>query len=141
MCRWHWSIDKHPAIIDWCTESNKKLVMYENLVEWYIFQLVAEECIDLRFIFAYGEMLQRSRTYIQSSQMNKAISSSGRSFSSNKREPGADALRFRLSTSAVPLVQQTAAIINDRHGERQNTPGRRLWRLLFQIFADEDLLY
>lgn len=38
----------------------------------------------------------------------------------------------QLPPFRITLVQQTAAIINDRHEEWQNAPGRRLRTLLFQ---------
>lgn len=50
--------------------------------------------------------------------MNKGISSSGRSFSSNKREPGADVLHFRLPTSAVPHRARATNCGNNKPSRR-----------------------
>lgn len=75
------------------------------------FRLRRSEVLDLAHSYIH--------TYIQSSQMNKAISSSGRSFNSNKREPGADALRFRLSTSAVPHYARATNCGNNKRPSRR----------------------
>lgn len=58
--------------------------------------------------------------------MNKGISSWERSFSSNKREPGADALHFRLSTSAVPYYARATNCGNNKRPSRGMAKMRRV---------------
>lgn len=87
--------------------------------------------------------LVHSYIHIQSSQMNKGVSSSGRLFSSNKREPGADASHFRLSTSAVPHRARATNSGNNKRSSRRTAKcaGSTLMNASLSDFADEDLLY